>query len=52
MQILKGDLSDIKEYRRAGYASAFIGPAPSTRKWSQSTVIVWRFGREPDGRGC
>ena len=45
MQIIKGDLNNIKASRRAVYASGFIVPALSTRRWSQNTAIIWRSGR-------
>ena len=46
MQIIKGDLSNTKRHSTERlYASGFIVPALSIRRWSPSTAIIWRFGR-------
>ena len=45
MQILKGELSNVKGILRAGSASVFIAPARCIRRWSRSTATASQSGR-------
>ena len=45
MEILRGDLSNVKGIPPSGLCVGVIAPGRCTRKWSPSTAIISRSGR-------